>query len=459
MKRIILILACLCCTLHAQQPVTVLNNGAGGGTFNTPGVTTYFGGANTFNFVGSVVTGLPTNVGNTFTTLAVTGTTQLNGNVGIGGVFSANVPLVLDGTITGTGNMAGIAIDSSFTQGTNAGFIRGLNVVPLLISTGGFTGATYEGIQSATPTTVTGTFPNAYMVFVQNAPASTSAAGIAVATQTNGVTNNTDILYGTTTIPSGNNGIYQGDSYANYFNGATSFGGTVTSTNYALTGTGSFAVASIIGSALNGFQINEKTGATYDFVLENPAGNTMVLAVPTGTNTLEAVGNFFIGNNTLVLNGGGGGGGTAGSAVLFQKTVTAIADNTATTVLTITVPNAAHSAMIHVILNGSLGAGGAIGANEASATVTYDIVVTRTAGVNAVANAATAYGAANAIVAGGTSSITCTAALTAVSGAVGATNTFNFQVTIHRGNGAATNHTCQVSATTVNMNASGVTTT
>ena len=43
--------------------------------------------------------------------------------------------------------------------------------------------------------------------------------GLDVATQTAGVTNNTDILIGTTTIPTGNFGFYQGDSYVNFLTG------------------------------------------------------------------------------------------------------------------------------------------------------------------------------------------------------------------------------------------------
>jgi len=151
-----------------------------------------------------------------------------------------------------------------------------------------------------------------------------------------------------------------------------------------------------------------------------------------------------------------GGAGAVGSVDKVQKSVAAIADATLTTVWTITVPNAAHSAKIRVTLVGSLGAGGAIGANEASATNTYDIVVTRTAGVNAVAAISTVYGAAASAVAG---AATVTAVLTvgAVSGAVGASNTFPVQVTITKSGGASANHTCQAIAEVLNANATGVT--
>lgn len=157
--------------------------------------------------------------------------------------------------------------------------------------------------------------------------------------------------------------------------------------------------------------------------------------------------------------GGTGSPTTTGEVTTAQqitKPVTAIANATATGVLTITVPNAAHSATLRVTLNASLGAGGAVGANEASACISYDISLTRTAGVNAVGTVSTAFGSAASAVAGATT-CTVTAALSAVSGAVGASNTFTVNVTISRGGGASTNHTCLVKAEIINSNASGIT--
>lgn len=151
--------------------------------------------------------------------------------------------------------------------------------------------------------------------------------------------------------------------------------------------------------------------------------------------------------------------GTAGAATTFNrhiKAVTGIADATATDVLTITVPNAAHASSVRVTLVGSLGAGGAIGANEASGTVSYDIVITRTAGVNAVATISAAYGSGMASVAGA-ATITVTAAMSAVSGAVGASNSFTCKVTITKGSGSSANHTATVLAQVINANATGCT--
>jgi hypothetical protein len=60
MKRILqfLIFFCLTIGVSAQQSVTISNNGAGSGTFNTPGITTYYMGPFTYNFTGSTVIGL-----------------------------------------------------------------------------------------------------------------------------------------------------------------------------------------------------------------------------------------------------------------------------------------------------------------------------------------------------------------------------------------------------------------
>jgi hypothetical protein len=148
--------------------------------------------------------------------------------------------------------------------------------------------------------------------------------------------------------------------------------------------------------------------------------------------------------------------GVVASADTVIKSITAIADAVATATFTVTVPNAAHSAAIKVTLEGSLGAGGAIGANEATGTIAYDIAIARTAGVATVATFSTAYGSATSSVAGA-ATITITAAASAISGAVSATQTFTIDVTISRGSGSSTNHTCQVLAEVINANATGVT--
>ena len=148
--------------------------------------------------------------------------------------------------------------------------------------------------------------------------------------------------------------------------------------------------------------------------------------------------------------------GAVTSRTEINKATSAIANAAATTVLTVTIPNAAHSFSIELRVTGSLGAGGAVGANEASATNMYVITGTRTAGVACVVAISSAFGAAAAAVAGA-ATVTCTAAVTAMTGLVSATQTFDIQVTISRSGGSSTNHTCVTHAALLNANVTGVT--
>lgn len=187
------------------------------------------------------------------------------------------------------------------------------------------------------------------------------------------------------------------------------------------------------------------------------ASNTY-LAWSSSTDARNA-GDTFLGRaaaNSIIQAGGVATAGAATSSTTMLKRVTGIADATATAVFTVTVPNAAHSANVEVTLNGSLGAGGAIGANEATGSIKYNVSIARTAGVNAVATISTAYGSTTSSVAGA-ATITVTGDLSAISGAVGATNTFTIRVTITKGSGSSDNHTCTAHAVLLNANASGVT--
>lgn len=163
------------------------------------------------------------------------------------------------------------------------------------------------------------------------------------------------------------------------------------------------------------------------------------------------------GVNQTVFAGATTGGGTATSRAEINKSVTAIADSVATVVATFTIPNGNHSAGGQIILKGAAGAGGAVGADEFSALIAYDYVITRTTGANAVVTLSAALlTAISASVAGGATP-TISAAFSAVSGAVGATNTAALNVTIHAITGSSTNHTCFPYIVLINDNASGVT--
>lgn len=162
------------------------------------------------------------------------------------------------------------------------------------------------------------------------------------------------------------------------------------------------------------------------------------------------------GANQIVHSGATGAAGAATSRAEINKAVTAFTDAVAKTVFTLTIPNAAHSASYLVRVTGSIGAGGAIGANEASATNAYIVTLCRTAGVNAVGTISAAFGSAASNVAGATT-VTCTAALAAVAGGVTATNTIDIQATITKAGGLSDNHTCVATASLLNANATGIT--
>ncbi len=175
-----------------------------------------------------------------------------------------------------------------------------------------------------------------------------------------------------------------------------------------------------------------------------PAASPDVAIARAGANAL------IFGDQTVT------GAGAVTSRCELNKAVASIANNTATDVLTVTIPNAAHSCQLYIELCGSLGAGGAIGANEASATNAYTVTFTRTAGVNAVGAISAASGASACAVAGA-ATVTCVGTLSAVTGAVGASNSFTIKVTIARSAGSSTNHTCLVYAKMMNANATGIT--
>jgi hypothetical protein len=189
------------------------------------------------------------------------------------------------------------------------------------------------------------------------------------------------------------------------------------------------------------------------------------LVVGNGSTTANNVGigegNVNIGSGLAVggsvtIGGSTSTGGAVTTARRLIKSVTAFTDATPKDLVTVSIPNGAHSAVVTIQILGSIGAGGAIGANEASASISYTFTLARRAGIATVVNASSAYGSSQASVAGGTS-ITITAAASSISGAVGVTQTFTIQGTITKGGGSSDNHTAVVIAELANANASGVT--
>jgi hypothetical protein len=203
---------------------------------------------------------------------------------------------------------------------------------------------------------------------------------------------------------------------------------------------------SIAGVTASAAEVNKNAGVTGGTV---SASKTVVTDANKAVDTLRATTDLSV--------GGTGVPGAASVETRITKAVTAFSDTVAKDVFTVTVPNAAHAAVIEVDLLGVLGAGGAIGAGEATRNVKYQIVLARTAGVNVVAGISSAIGGAESHVAGGDAITSVVATLSAITGAVGASNTFTIKVAITRSGAGATNHTLVASARILNQNASGVT--
>jgi hypothetical protein len=148
-------------------------------------------------------------------------------------------------------------------------------------------------------------------------------------------------------------------------------------------------------------------------------------------------------------------GGAAGAATTYRaitKKVTGIADNSATDVLTVTVPNGNHAAALRLLL---LSSNGSTDAFESSRTAIGNIVIARTAGLNAVAAAATLTGDQIATVSGGATHL-LSYGVSSISGAVGATNTFTVTVTINDSGDVGSNQVV-VFAELLNAESTGIT--
>lgn len=184
-------------------------------------------------------------------------------------------------------------------------------------------------------------------------------------------------------------------------------------------------------------------------------GSTTALNVGIGEGNVN-IGTGLAVGSTITIGGSTTTGGAVKTARKLIKSVTAFTDATPKDLVTVTIPNGAHSAVVTIQILGSIGAGGAIGANEASASVSYTFTLARRAGIATVVNASSVYGSSQASVAGGTS-ITITAAASSITGAVGVTQSFTIQGTITKGSGSSDNHTAVVIAEVMNANASGVT--
>ena len=186
-------------------------------------------------------------------------------------------------------------------------------------------------------------------------------------------------------------------------------------------------------------------------VIMGASGNVPLNLITNNTAkvTISTAGQVALVNANQVLGTSAG----AGSEHTLVVRKTGIANNSATAVITVTVPNAAHNAAIFLDILGHLGTG--TDASESSRCATGSIVLARTAGVDTVAVASTLEAATIATVSGG-GTLTLAYAVSAISGASSATQTFNITLTLVV-TGTITDHTAVVSARLLNSAATGVT--
>ncbi len=144
--------------------------------------------------------------------------------------------------------------------------------------------------------------------------------------------------------------------------------------------------------------------------------------------------------------------GAAGQAITTINRKTAIASGAATSIFTVSCPNAEHAAVVELILMASAKKTSG-GTYESTRVAVGYVVFDRTTGAALVGTAAALTN--TALATSGTDTLTLAYSLAAVAGAVGAINTIDIQVTI-TGSGTDTGDLVAL-ATIINQAASGMT--
>lgn len=189
------------------------------------------------------------------------------------------------------------------------------------------------------------------------------------------------------------------------------------------------------------------------------AATNVVYLVFDGTNWREsgfanAIDNLASGTVPGLVKGtvSTAGAATSITPILVGKK-TGIADNTATSIITVTMPNVNGAFCIELTLLGSLGAG--TDTFESTRCAKGMIVCSRKAGDNIVPAAATLTLAQISTDSGG-GTLTLAYGVSSVTGAAGATNTFDIQVTLVK-TGTITDLQCAFTAVLLNAETGGAT--
>lgn len=144
--------------------------------------------------------------------------------------------------------------------------------------------------------------------------------------------------------------------------------------------------------------------------------------------------------------------GYRGNVSTLTGVKTGIANNTATSILRVTVPNSNQNAGISIDLVAWLGAG--TDQSESTRVASGRIAIARQTGANVVGVAATLAEAAIATTSGG-GTLTLAYSVSSVTGAVGVENTFDIQVTLVV-TGTITDHAIMFDAKLMNGQDNGI---
>ncbi len=141
--------------------------------------------------------------------------------------------------------------------------------------------------------------------------------------------------------------------------------------------------------------------------------------------------------------------GAAGSSRSIVKILTALADNTYTTIANVVVPNAIAGAGLRITATGTTGDG------DSTSTGTYHASIARLAGAAAGAAVGSIAGAATQ--AGTTATAALSIQWTTASGGITASQTIPLQMKLNRTAGTSTGHVIVASIELLNSFGSGIT--
>lgn len=141
--------------------------------------------------------------------------------------------------------------------------------------------------------------------------------------------------------------------------------------------------------------------------------------------------------------------GDPGTSQRRVKKVTGLTDDTMTDLFTVTVPNGNHAAGLFVRVVGALGD------NDSTACDEYIVAITRQTGEATVVEGDVMVTAVSQPSATGAETITMVFGCTAMTGAVGATQTFTVQGKVTKGGGSSSSHTIMCAAEMLNHNTAG----